>query len=194
MTTDEIKLAREARRLATIERCSPCEIAAILGIGEADAAAAVGAREPEAPRGSKSCARSIGTKPKRRKIRREERREQVALFAWISICERYSPAMRLIFHPPNGEHRDPRTGAMLKAMGVRRGVPDVWVPSANLVIEMKAPRKRSRVTTEQAEFASNLRAHGWRVEVADDWTDAARMIGEVCGVPESMWPARRVAR
>lgn len=189
MTTDEIiKLAREARRLATIERCSPPEIAAILGIGEADAAAAVGAREPE-PVVSRH---PIGTK--RRKIRREERREQVALFAWIAICERYSPAMRLIFHAPNGEHRDPRTGAMLKAMGVRRGVPDVWVPSANLVIEMKAPGKRSRVTTEQAEFASGLRACGWRVEVADDWTDAARMIGEACGVPESMWPARRVAR
>lgn len=196
MTTDEVlKLAREARRLATIERCSPPEIAAILGIGEADAAAAVGAREPDATRGSRQCGRSIGTKPRRRKgRRREERREQVALFAWIAICERIAPAMRLVFHVPNGEARDPRTGAALKAMGVRRGVPDVIVPTARLAIEMKAPGKRSRVTTEQAEFASNLRAHGWRVEVADDWTDAARMIGEACGVPESMWPARRVAR
>lgn len=126
--------------------------------------------------------------------RREERREQSALFAWIRTLERMHPALRLIFHVPNGEARDPRTGAALKAMGVRRGVPDVIVPTARIAIEMKAPGKRSRVTAEQAEFASNLRAHGWRVEVADDWTDAARMIGEVCGVPESMWPARRVAR
>ncbi len=126
--------------------------------------------------------------------KRLERREQVALFAWIRTLERMHPALRLVFHVPNGEARDARTGAVLRSMGVRRGVPDVLVPTARLAIEMKAPGKAARVTPEQAEYASALRAHGWRVEVADDWTVAAALIGQACGVASSMWPEPAVNR
>lgn len=60
------------------------------------------------------------------------------------------------FHPANGEARDARTGAKLKAMGVRRGVPDLVfvLPTGKVAfIELKAPK--GRLTPHQIAFASD---------------------------------------
>jgi hypothetical protein len=47
-------------------------------------------------------------------------------------------------HVPNGERRDPVTGARLKAMGVRAGVPDLllWSYGSHFQIELKAGQRR----------------------------------------------------
>lgn len=40
------------------------------------------------------------------------------------------PALKRGYHTPNGEHRDPRTAAKLRRMGVRAGVLDWALPVA----------------------------------------------------------------
>lgn len=57
------------------------------------------------------------------------------------------------FHPPNGEHRDIRTAAKLKAMAVRRGVADFLLiaPDGSLrCLELK--RVAKKLTLDQEIF------------------------------------------
>ena len=113
-----------------------------------------------------------------------EHEEQVAFFRWCAEVayagfdlvvgnapkpyakESLHPvrSLRLIHAIPNGGARgnDSRTnmirGAMLKAEGVRKGVPDIFLPFPcggfhGLYIEMKvADRTKGRVSKEQEEF------------------------------------------
>jgi hypothetical protein len=77
---------------------------------------------------------------------------------------------------PNGGRRGIVEASILKAEGVSRGVPD-WLcfrpgtmphgtPCVGLAIEFKRPDKRTRATPEQLAWHQQLRACGWRVEIA----------------------------
>lgn len=84
-------------------------------------------------------------------------------------------------HSPNEGKRNPRTGAALKAAGMKAGFPDVVVfeppqyePAVELLkgfrgkprglaIELKVGRNKP--TAAQAQWLSDLRERGWRVEV-----------------------------
>lgn len=97
-------------------------------------------------------------------MRQDEHREQAALFAWARLAEKRYPALALLFAVPNGGARSAVTGARLKAEGVRRGVPDVWLPVARggyhgLVMEIKAGK--GRTTNEQRAWLAALTAEGW---------------------------------
>ena len=58
-----------------------------------------------------------------------EHRIQAGLFKWFKLASARHPELALLFAIPNGGARDPITGAMLKAEGVKRGVPDLFLPS-----------------------------------------------------------------
>ena len=77
----------------------------------------------------------------------------------------------------NGGKRDKRTAASLKAQGVKAGVPDILIftppPSGigtGLALELKRPqgfgKARGRVSAHQRVWLEELRAIGWRAEVA----------------------------
>ena len=71
----------------------------------------------------------------------------------------------LIWANPNGGKRDARTGARLKAEGVKAGVPDITVAIARgaykgLYLEMKRT-KAGRVSQEQRDMLANLNAAGY---------------------------------
>jgi hypothetical protein len=123
-----------------------------------------------------------------RKVRnRPEQEQQIALFRWAALAERDLPALRLLFHCPNGGRRNKVEAAILRAMGVKSGVPDVWLPVAGilsprgLVMEFKAPgtaHRRSASSPQQREWIELLRAEGWHVLVVDDWSVARQAIHE----------------
>lgn len=97
-------------------------------------------------------------------MRADEHREQVRLFAWARREEEGRPELGLLFAVPNGGRRDAVTGARLRDEGVRRGVPDVWLPVAReqwhgLVIELKA--SKGRATREQVEWLRRLGQEGY---------------------------------
>jgi VRR-NUC domain len=57
------------------------------------------------------------------------------------------------FHVPNGEVRDKRLAAKLKAMGVKPGIPDlVLLSSYNSVRFLELKRKGESLSEEQEEF------------------------------------------
>jgi hypothetical protein len=65
------------------------------------------------------------------------------------------------WHTPNGEHRDPRTAAKFKAMGVKPGIPDLLLlsPTDRLhCLEIKA--HAGRLSEEQETFRQDRLAAG----------------------------------
>ena len=67
---------------------------------------------------------------------------QIAIVDFLLLNE--DPAVWTFFHCPNGELRDKRTAAKLKAMGVRAGVPDIIIDKHGVIIyvEIKMPKGR----------------------------------------------------
>lgn len=83
-----------------------------------------------------------------------EHQEQVALFEWAAWMAKHIPELRLMHAIPNGGKRDIRTAAMLKAEGVKPGVPDIFLPVSRggkhgLYIELK--RRRGGVVSKAQE-------------------------------------------
>lgn len=109
-----------------------------------------------------------------------EYNEQVFLMDAVRQYAQYHPELELLHASANGMKRDLRTGAKLKASGVKPGVPDLFLPVARggchgLFIEMKAiypDGSRGSVSKEQQGWIKNLKAQGYRVRVCWGWTEA----------------------
>ena len=88
-----------------------------------------------------------------------ERELHIACKDWFSY--QYPEYALLLHHSPNGERRDKKTGALLKAMGVRAGFPDLILLLHNkshpfLCIEFKTEKtentKKGYQSKEQKEW------------------------------------------
>lgn len=92
--------------------------------------------------------------------------------------------LELLLHIPNGGYRRPREAVLLKASGVRPGVPDLFLPVpigryVGLWIELKAPD--GRVSAVQSEFMERLVRMGYAGMVAYGWREAADGIESYLG-------------
>ena len=113
--------------------------------------------------------------PKRERLRRpvdgravapSEHQEQTVVIAWwwrVHVGYQLPPFALLAV--PNGGARDPITGSRLKAEGVRRGTPDLFLEAARggyhgLRLEMKAIDGRE--SEAQQEFGRYLEKAGYR--------------------------------
>jgi len=96
-----------------------------------------------------------------------EAREQMLFIQWF---ERTYPNV-LIFHIPNGGSRRASEAAKLKAMGVKKGIPDIQIPAWNLWIEMKR-QKGGSISLEQKNRHEYLISIGHTVIVAKGFEDA----------------------
>lgn len=110
--------------------------------------------------------------------------EQVTLFKWAAFQSGKYPGLSLMFHIPNGGKRDAREAARFKAMGVKPGVPDIFLPLPRgdyhgLFIELKA--NGGRVSKFQQEFIARLREQGYRVEACFGWEAAAAVVIQYLG-------------
>ena len=106
--------------------------------------------------------------------------EQRALFAWRALVLAEEPLLDLLHHIPNGKKRSRAAAGQLKAMGVKKTVPDLFLSVARhgfhgLYIELKA--LDGTVPKEQKALHARLREQGYAVVVAWGWLDAAR---ELC--------------
>ena len=99
--------------------------------------------------------------------------EQQTLFQYASLQP--DPRWELLFAIPNGGHRHKTTGMLLKATGLKAGIPDICFPVASdpcngLFIEMKFGK--GRVQPAQAVWHNLLREQGYAVEVCYGAIDA----------------------
>lgn len=109
-----------------------------------------------------------------------EQQEQINLIKWTqqpSIRGVY-PELALLFHVPN-ERSDKVQAAILKKMGVKRGVPDLFLPIPSgeyhgLFIEMKAVN--GRPSDDQIWWSEHLKANGYACSVCYGWKQAAEIL------------------
>ena len=104
------------------------------------------------------------------KIKSEDM-EQAEFVQWM---RRTYPQHR-IFAIPNGGWRSKASVMKLKVTGVSAGVPDLFIPSLALFIEMKRT-KGSRVSPEQAEWIEYLKSVGYRAEVCMGKDEAIKVV------------------
>lgn len=117
---------------------------------------------------------------------------QLALACWSrspKITEQY-PDLFWLFAIPNGSERHKAVALKLKAMGVKRGIPDMCLAVrrgswAALWIELKRPelkdgkgvlRRAGQVSKEQSVWGEHLKTQGHAFVVAKGWDQAREMI------------------
>lgn len=103
-----------------------------------------------------------------------EHLEQRAFVSWF---RRNYPGVR-IFAIPNGGVRSLAAAARLKAEGVSKGVPDLFIPAWWLWVEMKRI-KGGVVSDEQHDWMEYLRGIGYECIVCRGADEAKSMVAEI---------------
>lgn len=111
--------------------------------------------------------------------------EQQALFRWAAYERGRWPELDLLLHVPNGGYRGKAEAGRFKAMGVKSGVPDLFLPVARrgfhgLWIELKRA-EGGRVSANQRAWITMLSEQGYRAEVCHGWNEAAELITAYLG-------------
>jgi len=104
-----------------------------------------------------------------------EHDEQVGFINWFRA--KYPDV--LIFAIPNGEKRAISVAKRLKAEGVVRGIPDLFIPQWTLWVEMKRV-SGGRLSPEQKSMIIYLESVGQTVIIGKGATDASKKIMEFC--------------
>ena len=100
---------------------------------------------------------------------------------FIRFLSNYHHTSGIFFHVPNGEKRSKRTGDKLQRMGVKRGVPDIWIlwPEQILVIELKS-MLGGRTSKEQREWCAKIHGAGGRAVVCNGSLEAQKVVLSHC--------------
>jgi len=110
-----------------------------------------------------------------------EEEHQIMLFKELYALAQINPIFDKPFHIPNGGLRDKATAGKMKAAGVKRGVPDIFIPLAcngyhGLFIEMKSTKKGTKLTKPQEHRIKHLKEDGFNVTVCYGWREALQVI------------------
>ena len=114
-----------------------------------------------------------------------EDEEQMCLFRWAAYQRAAVPELGLLLHIPNGGWRGKAEAGRFKAMGVRPGVPDIFLPVARggkhgLWIELKR-RRGGHVSPDQQRWIEDLQRQGYAAQVCYGWDEAREAIKEYLG-------------
>lgn len=109
-----------------------------------------------------------------------EDEEQMAVVRWAEMQMGRWPDLEWLFHIPNGGKRGKIEAARFKAMGVKAGVPDLFLPVPigryhGLFIEMKR-REGGRLSGDQRKWIDGLKANGYCVHRCDGHQEAIRVL------------------
>lgn len=109
-----------------------------------------------------------------------EEQEQAYIFQWCMLMEKQYPELRLLYHCPNGSLRDKVVALKLKRQGVKKGVPDLFLPVARggfhgLFIELKR-KKGGTVSPEQKQWLADLEAEHYRAVVCHGGEEACEVL------------------
>lgn len=124
-----------------------------------------------------------------------EHGHQTAVFCWLNYCAEWYPELEFAYAHANGGSRgDTDTsrkieGGKMKAEGVKRGVPDFFVPSprfhkghgamyAGLYIEMKDASGGDGGSEHQHKYLEYLQRVGYAATIANGWREAIVVIAQ----------------
>lgn len=112
-----------------------------------------------------------------RNMKQSETTEQIKLFQWAEVNKQFVPELKLLHHVPNEGKRS--NGALLKAAGLKTGVPDIVLPVSRrgfhgLYVELKFGS--GKVTKAQKEFMCLLEIQNYKTQVAYGAEEAREII------------------
>ncbi len=110
-------------------------------------------------------------KPKKPRYNNTEAKVQASILDWLKLC---APQV-IVFHVPNGGHRDKRVAARLKWQGVVAGVPDLCCFDGRgypFFIEVKS--ENGVLSSVQKEFIDKLHHYGIETVIARSIDDVRR--------------------
>jgi hypothetical protein len=95
----------------------------------------------------------------------KEDSEQAMLFNWAKMARGKYPELDLMYAIPNGGYRSIKTAKLMKATGVKAGIPDICLPVARhgfhaLYIEMKR-KKGGALSHEERLWLDYLKSVGY---------------------------------
>lgn len=118
-------------------------------------------------------------------MQRLEEIEQAKFIRWTHKAKvrEVIPDLQWIFHVPNGGARSGFTGAQMKALGVKPGVPDLLLPIDTphyngLAMEFKSPTGKGRVSADQNGWIRMFQRNSWQCEVVKTAQEAIDAICE----------------
>lgn len=111
-----------------------------------------------------------------------EEQEQIVVFQWAAMSEGRFPMLKMMHHCPNGGGRSITEAVRFKAAGVKKGVPDIFLPWASgvyhgLFIELKR-EKGGRLSREQADWLLALNEAGYKAVCCHGADEAIKTITE----------------
>lgn len=112
-------------------------------------------------------------------MKHREHAEAVKVMKWAQANSKRMPEVDMLFAIPNGGARSKRTGAMLKAEGVKSGVPDYFLPVARgrfhgLFIELKA--KGGKPSKNQKAWITVLKGYDYAAGVCYGADEAIKIL------------------
>ena len=110
-----------------------------------------------------------------------EAQEQIAVMKWAELQSGKYPELTLLFYIPNGSNKSPAQAGLFKAMGLKSGVPDLFLPVARqcyhgLFIEMKT--KKGVLSASQKWWLTELKKQGYMTSVAKGFDEAIKTLKE----------------
>lgn len=137
------------------------------------------------------------------KVKRTSPEEDLhrACVEWVEFSQAKHPILRWLVHVPNGGKRAKGEAGKLKAMGTKRGVPDLILPRPSqqwrgLAVELKSAV--GTVSKDQKDWLDALSDDGWLVAVCrtlEEFVGIAKLYLEGdrggCAMVELWRPARR---
>jgi phosphoserine phosphatase len=132
-----------------------------------------------------------------------EYQECIALNNFRLTMLNQEPRLEWLLHIPNGELRDKRIAAKLKAMGVLAGVVDYFLPvplvssegvlmRAGLWLELKRSglqtwaAKLRACSPDQQDFLGAMQARGYAIAIASGWIEGAQALCRYLERPDLM--------
>lgn len=111
-----------------------------------------------------------------------EEQEQAYVIQWCELMRPELPELELLFHIPNGGMRSKTEAVRFKRIGVKPGVPDLFLPVARgkfhgLFIEMKR-KKGGRPSAEQSGWIKRLKNEGYAAYIAQGGEEAVKILGD----------------
>jgi hypothetical protein len=114
-----------------------------------------------------------------------EHEEQRSVILWANTMAIRQPVLKLLFAVPNAARRSFGAANYMRAEGLKRGVPDLFLPCARggyhgLFIEMKV--KPNKPSPEQVEYIRELNAQSYHALICWSASEAITNIEKYLGM------------
>jgi hypothetical protein len=110
-------------------------------------------------------------------MKRPEEATHRAIASALAVC---LPKPWLYWHTPNGAKRSKAEGGILKALGTRPGIPDLFVAGEGRVIALEVKAAKGRLSPAQRDTIGSLAEAGIptiMVRSIDEAIDALKALG-----------------